>query len=285
MKGSGLVAISAFFFATYGVWSKLMAGTFGEFNQAIIKAIILLTLLLPIGIKLGWYKKISRQDWKWFIAIALSGGLNQAPYYFGFMHLTVGTATLLFYTALTLGSYIIGAVFFSEKIDWGKQLAFLMAVGGLVIIYKFQLGSGQLWPAICTIFAGLMGATGVALSKKLSSNYSEIQIITGYLVAMIILNPIFSIIAGETMPVLSLTTPWMAQMGYAVSYILANTAVVAGFRHLDPSIGALVGLLEVIFAAIFGIVIFSEVLTWQLVIGGGLILMAMSLPELVKLKK
>jgi drug/metabolite transporter (DMT)-like permease len=128
-----------------------------------------------------------------------------------------------------------------------------------------------------------MGAVGVTLSKKLSGNYSEIQIIAGYLVAMILVNPVLSFLAGESFPRVGLTIPWLAQLGYAASYLIANTAVVAGYKHLDPSIGALVGLLEVIFGAIFGMILFGEVITMQLILGGGLIILAMSLPDLARL--
>lgn len=139
--------------------------------------------------------------------------------------------------------------------------------------------------ALSTIAAGLMGSVGVVLSKKLSGNYPELQIITGYLLAMILVNPLLSFITGETLPGLEDTTAWIAQFGYAISYLIANLAVVAGFKYLDPSIGALIGLLEVIFAAVLGVIIFQENLTMQLVIGSGLIIIAMSLPELVNLYK
>ena len=105
MKGASLVTISALFFATYGIWSKLMLGTFGEYNQATVKAIILLSFIIPYAFVSKTFKKINKSDYIWFFIIASVGGLNQAPYYFGFEHLTVGSATLLFYSGLTPVSY------------------------------------------------------------------------------------------------------------------------------------------------------------------------------------
>ncbi len=285
MKGASLITISAVFFATYGIWSKLMIGTFGEFNQAVIKAIILLSFIVPYAVIKKSFKKIKKQDFKWFLIIAAVGGLNQAPYYFGFEHLTVGTAALLFYTGLTLGAYILGAVFFKEEINLQKKAAFMIAFMGLCVIYKFQLQSGQLLAAGFAFIAGIMGSVAVVFSKKLSGEYSEIQIVTGYLVAMIIFNPILSLLYGEPIPSMVNVIPWLAQLGYAGSFLIANLAVVSGFKYLDPSVGALIGLLEVVFAAILGIIIFKESITMQFILGSGLILIAIALHDLVELAK
>jgi drug/metabolite transporter (DMT)-like permease len=195
----------------------------------------------------------------------------------------VGTATLLFYAALTLGAYGLGLMFFREKLNGAKIGALVMAMTGLAVIYELHLTSGQLLPAAATFAAGLMGATGVVLSKKLSGNYPEFQIILAYLAAMIVINPVMSFFLGEKLPDPAFSGAWLAQIGYAVSYLISNTAVVAGFKHLDPSIGALIGLLEVLFAAGFGVILFGEEITVQLLAGGSLILAAAGLPDIVSL--
>ncbi len=285
MKGASLVTVSALFFATYGIWSKLMLGTFGEYNQATVKAIILLSFIIPYAFVSKTFKKINKRDYIWFFIIASVGGLNQAPYYFGFEHLTVGSATLLFYSGLTLGAYILGAVFFKEEINLVKKLALIIAFIGLSVIYRFEIQPDQIVAAFAAFVAGIMGSAAVVFSKKLSGEYSEVQIVTGYIVAMIIFNPLLSFFSGEPMPQVDSILPWFAQFAYAVSYLIANLTVVAGFKYLDPSVGALIGLLEVIFAAIMGILIFNEVITLQFILGSILILFAISLNDLIQLAR
>ena len=126
IKGPLLITISAFFYASYGIWSRLMMDSFQEFNQAWIRGLLLIFILIPFGIWQKKFKKIAKRDIKWFIVIALSGGLNQAPYFYGFKHLPVGTATLLFYTMLTIGAYLIGKFFFKEKIAWIKYFSLFL---------------------------------------------------------------------------------------------------------------------------------------------------------------
>lgn len=79
---------------------------------------------------------------------------------------------------------------------------------------------------------------------------------------------------------------WFPQIFYTICYLFANSAVVRGFSLIkEPSVGGLIGLMEVIFAASFGIVFFGEQLTGGLLVGGGLLLLAAAVPDLSKLLK
>lgn len=283
LKGSGFVVISAFFFGTYGIWARLMEGSFGDFSQAWTRGVLLLLVLIPLGLMTKSFKQIKKQDIKWFLLISLAGGINQAPYYYGFAHVSIGTATLLFYLMLTLGSFVLGKLFFHEKLTGVKYMSFILATIGLIVIYKLALTPGQIIPALATMAAGLLGATFVVFSKRLSSNYSELEILSIDVVAVVVCNVVLSLIIGDRIPSFQNHSAWLAQGAYAIAFLLANLMVIAGYKYLEPSIGGLLGLLEVIFAAIFGVVFFHEVLSTQLIIGSGFILLAAALPDLYKL--
>lgn len=293
--GSIYIIVSALFYASYGIWSKLMAGFFGEFNQAWIRALILVLVLTGYGLaaskfqadksKTSHFKPIKKQDLPWFIVISLCGGLNQAPYFFGMEHLPVGTAVLLFYLMLTIGAYLIGKIFFNEKITPVKLTSLFLALIGLLIIYRFSLTASQLLPAGLMSLAGLMGAGVVVFSKKISSSYSETQILTSVFATMFLINLPLSLLLGETIPSLTAATAWLGQAGYTSAMLIANAAVVAGFKHLDPSVGGVLGLLEVVFAAMFGIMFFGETMTASLAVGSLLIIIAAGLSDVVGLWK
>lgn len=284
ITGASYVLTSALFFSTYGIWSKLMSHSFGEFSQAWTRGLIMLAVIIPIGIIRKDFQKIAQKDLKWFVLISLIGGLNQAPYFLGFKYLPVGTATLLFYAFLTLGSFIFGRLFFAEVINRPKQLAFLLSLAGMFLIYKFYLLPTQIIPALLTAIAGLMGATFVVFSKKLSNTYSEIQILSSDFFVVFFGNLAISVIIGDHLPNLTLSVPWIAQFGYAGAMLLANAAVIAGFAKLEPSIGGLIGLAEILFGIFFGVIFFGEILTLPMIFGAGLILLGMILPQLKELK-
>ena len=282
-KGAGFILMSAFFYASYGVWSRLMANHFGEFSQAWTRGLVLLVGTLVLNVIFKFFKPIKKGDWKWFLIIGLMG-LNQAPYFYGFKYLTVGTATLMFYAALLIGGYVIGKLSFKEKITKVKWMSLGLALLGMLVIYQLTLNSNQLLAVALTVLAGLMGAGGVVFAKKLSGEYPEIQIMTSYFVSITVVNFIMSAIFKDALPVFGFSVPWLAQFGYLVAFLVANLAVIQGFKYLEPSIGSLIGLVEIIFGVVFGVVLFGETVGMGVILGSVLILAAAMLPN-IKLKK
>lgn len=284
-RGTGLITLSAVFFASYGVWSRLMQTGLGEFSQAWTRAAFLLPILIIVGAFTKQFKPIQKADWRWFFLIGSMGALNQAPYYYAFAHLPVGLATLLFYSGLTLGGYIIGALFFKELLTKIKLTSLGLALIGLVVMFGQDFNSTSLLPIVASVAAGIMGATAIVFSKKLSSNYSELQTIMSYLVLMLPANLILSQIFGESLPAIANLAVWLPAIGYALSFMFANLTVVAGFRYLEPSVGALIGLSEVVLAGVYGLILFADQLTTTMLIGSAIVLLAIALPELTKFKQ
>lgn len=278
-KGAGFILISAFFYASYGVWSRLMAGYFGEFSQAWTRGLVLLIGTLILNSIFKFFKPIKKGDGKWFVIISLAG-LNQAPYFYGFKYLNVGTATLMFYAALLIGGYVIGRFSFKERITKVKWLSLGLALLGMGVIYQLTLNSGQLLAVGLTVLAGLMGAGGVVFTKKLSGDYPEIQIMMSYFISITIVNFIMSVIFKDALPVLGFNVPWLAQSGYILAFLVANLAVIQGFKYLEPSVGSLIGLVEIILGILFGVIFFGEIVGFGMVIGSGLILAAAILPNI-----
>lgn len=279
-KGASLILTSAFFYATYGIWSRLMGNAFGEFSQAWTRGLALLVFVLVFNLKFKIFRPLQKRDLPWLATIGLAGGLNQAPYYFGFQHLSIGTATLLFYAALVVGGYLLGKVFFNERITAVKIVSLLLAVVGMSSIYHFQLSPSQFFAASMTIIAGLLGSITVILPRKLVGDYPEFQVMVSYFSLQIVFNGALSILYQDSLPHLSNITPWLGQFAYATSMLFANWAAIEGYKQYDASIGSLIGLAEIIFGVAFGIIIFHEPLTLGIAVGSLIIISAAALPHL-----
>ena len=224
-----------------------MGSPFGEYTQAWTRGLFLFSFIFLANLKFHFFKPFKRQDWPWFIAIALAGGLNQAPYYFGFQHLEISTATLLFYASLVVGGYVLGKFCLKEIINFPKIISLVISILGMVLIYRFSLRPDQILAALLTCLAGFLGSATVVLTKKLSGNFHEFQIMTGYFTAQVILNGPISQITHEVMPAFTAITPWLAQLGYAAAMLIANLSAIEGFKHLEGSLGSLIGMAEIIF--------------------------------------
>lgn len=284
IKGTTYITISALFFASYGIWSRLMHDTFTPFNQAWTRGLFLSLVLVIIGAIGHQFTRISRKDIPWFTIIALCGGLNQAPYYFGFEHLPIGTATLLFYASLVIGGYLVGWLVTQERITPIKLFSLIMSIIGMGIIYRFSLTASQLYPATLTVLAGLMGAGSAVLPKKLTTSYSETQVLTLTILSMFTCNLLISVFLHEPLPVFSLSIAWLGWLGYAIALLIANLTVIAGFKYLDATWGSVLGTLEIIFAILFGILLFDETLTTSTLVGMTILFTAILIPYLKPLQ-
>jgi len=281
-RGSSLILTSAFFYGTYGIWSRIMGSAFGEFSQAWSRGLILLIFVLVLNWRLKIFKPLQKRDLPWLVAIGLAGGLNQAPYYFGFQNLSIGTATLLFYAALVVGGYILGKVFFGEKMTLIKILGLILAITGMTFIFQFELEATQFWAATLTVIAGMLGSITVILPRKLVGAYPEFQIMVSYFLAQIFFNGILSFIFQNSLPPITNITPWLGQFAYAGAMLLANWAAIEGYRQLDASLGSLIGLAEIIFGVVFGILLFGEALSKGIIVGSLVIILAAALPHLTR---
>lgn len=279
VKGSGFILMSTFFYATYGIWSRLMADSFGVFSQSWTRGLILLVITLVLNIFLKFIKPINKKDWIWFLIIGLTA-LNQAPIFFGFKYLNIGTATLLFYSALLIGGYLVGKFVFKEKLTKRKLFSLLLAFLGMLIIYGLVISPDQFLAAGLMVLAGLMGACGSILPKKLSQNYSEMQIMISYYVVMLVADFILAQLMNNPLPKLEFNIGWLAQLGYVFAFLIANLTVIKGFKYIDASVGSLIGLVEILFGILFGVIFFGETIGLGTVIGGVLIIVSAMSPNL-----
>jgi len=62
ISGIFWITLSALFFGSYGIWSKLMAGSFGDFSQGWIRGLLIVLILVPIGIYKKSFKRVDRND-------------------------------------------------------------------------------------------------------------------------------------------------------------------------------------------------------------------------------
>ena len=283
IKGTLFILNSALFYASYGIWSRLMGGAFGKFTQAWTRGLLLLTVILLINLKFRLFRAIKHSDWIWFLIIALAGGLNQAPYYFGFQHLSIGTATLLFYASLVVSGYLQAKFALKEKINKAKLISLIVSIGGMILIYRFSLHPDQILAAILTCLAGFLGAATVVLTKKLSGHYHEFQIMAGYFILQVVINGPLALITHEVFPPTTSIYLWIAPLAYAFSYLIANFGAIEGFKYVEGSIGSLIGLAEILFGVLFGFLFFHEIISLSTLVGGLLIIFAAAFPSLIDL--
>lgn len=285
LKGIIYVFLSAIAFASYGVWSKLLGEGFGVFFQGWVRSAIVLAILIPIVYFTGNWKKMERKDWKWLSVPVLFGIFTQAPLYYAYIHAGIGIATVLFFAMFLLTSYIVGWFVVKEKMNYIKITSFLLAVLGLFITFGFSIKEFSLIALSMAAVNGVASGGEVATTKKVTNKYSSLQVTILIWVGILITHLIASLLVGEQQIIPAFDIHWLAMLGYVVTGIGGFWLVVEGFKFIDASIGGLIGLLEIVFGVLFGIMWFNEILTPAIAVGSIIILIAAALPSLKELKR
>lgn len=281
LKSSFYIFASAFFFGTYGIWSRMMGGSFDALTQGWTRSMLVLLILIPAGIIMGSFKPIIIKDLRWWLLYCLPGSLVIPFYYYGYTHLEIGTATLVFYASLTLTSYVLGFVAFGERMTRTKLISLLLGMTGLVLVYMRSVSANsQLsFPLLVTVLSGICGGIEVVFTKKLSDRYSPLQLtVMIFIVSLLLCLALSYMVHGFT----TLSTniiAWTGNILHGFATVAAFFLVVLGYKDIEPSIGGIIGLSEILFGILFGVLLYHETLTDSVIGGFILISTAALLPN------
>lgn len=282
IKGPLFIFISSILFGSYGIWAVLLGTDFGVFYQGYVRALLVLAVLVPAVIITKSWQPVIWADAKKYAWCCIFGIFTQAPLYYAFQNAGVGISSLIFFAMLLITSYVVGFVLIGEQLNRVKVISLVLAIIGLVLTFWSQLHVFSLLALVLAAVNGIASGGEVATTKLIPEKFSTLQ--TSILIwAVIAITHIpASLIAGEYQIIPALNGQWLAMLGFALAGVLAFWLVVEGFKYVDASIGGLIGLLEIVFAILFGILVFNEAITWSIIVGALLIIGAAVLPHVRK---
>lgn len=280
LYGSILVLISSILFGSYGIWSVLLGSDFGVFFQGYIRSGIVLLFLIPICYFTNSWTKMEKPDWKYFYWCCGFAIFTQAPLYYAFQHSGVGISSLIFFAVSLITAYIVGKLLLSEKIDTIKIISLLLAFTGLVFIFYSSLGVFSVFALLMAGLNGIASGGEVSTTKLVPSKFSAVQ--TSIIVwgSIFITHLPMSFLVGEQQILPQLNIHWLAMFCFAMAGLLAFYLTVEGYKYIEASVGGLVGLLEIVFAIIFGWLAFGEHITYSIIFGSAIILFSAVLPNI-----
>lgn len=282
IRGSIYITISAFMFALYGVFLRQLEH-YDIFYQTYVKSFLIVLILLIIGTYQRSFKKIEQKDYGAYALVILFTVFSVAPITYAYRYLELGTASFLFYASLTIFSYIFGALYFSEKFDTIKILSFILSLMGMILVFAVKLPQGLLLPIAMCVLNGLASSGEVVFSKLISNKYTSNQITLIIFLSIAISHLFISVILGEKQDIGLITTNLYWNLLFCAASIAGMYTVIEGFKLLEPSIGAIIGLSEIVFSVLLGILLYADKISMQVFSGGILIIVAAALPNLYDL--
>lgn len=278
-KGTISLLVAALLYGLFGVFSRVIQFKIPIFYQAWIRNIFVLLLFIIIVFITKSWKKVHKGDLKWFIARSVAGFISFIGIYWAFNYISFGTVYFISYASATIGGFLLGKVLCDEKINKVKMIALGLSVAGIYLVFKESVRLENPFFTLVAFIAGFGNAGWNVFSKKISGRYSNIQINSIDTLFAFILPFIFSLYLKETWVLPTFNITWLATALLGMLFLTTGFLVVYGFKHVEAQKGTLIMLLDVVLGVFFGYLFFKEIPSFISVIGGGLILFAIVLPN------
>lgn len=281
IKGVLALLFSAVVFGSYGIYSRMIGLEFGAFSQSWVRNTLVSLLIFSVMI-INWkkfWKSLQKKDIPIFFVWTLGGSVNMVFFFIAANKIQIGTLYFIAYAFIILSGFLFGNLFFKEKLNVVKVISSILAIIGLCLVYTVSIDSNNYLYILFSAIVGITSAFWTSVSKKISPHYSNIQMIgIDSLVSFAVTFGIAMIIR-EPIPSISFSVSWLGILLNSITQILGVGAVIYGYKHIEVQLASIITPVEVVFAALFGFIIFQETLPLLSLLGGFCILSAALLPH------
>lgn len=275
--GASLVVLSSFFYASYGIWTKLMGNFFDGFTVSVFRSILVVLILGSIAL---YYRRLEALHWRrnglYIVGMILASIFTWGPYYFAILTAGVGISLAINYVGLVIGMFFFGWLFAKERFTKDKIISAILGIIGLGFVFSPTVSGVGLLACIAALTSGLSSAANSVFSKKIHYNATQSTLVLW--IASIIANASMVSVLGKTYPVFHWQVQWFYLFIFAIASLIASWSFVGGIKRIDAGAAGILGLLELVFGVIFGIIFFREKLTLIILVGMVIILCAAAIP-------
>jgi drug/metabolite transporter (DMT)-like permease len=277
--GASLVVLSSLFYASYGIWTKLMGDFFDGYMASALRSVVVLFTLVPIAIL---YRQWEPIDWKhnarYLLGMLLSALLIWGPLYYAILHAGVGLSLAINYASLVIGAFFFGRLITKERLTRDKLLSAALGLIGLYLVFSPSVASLGWLALIAAAVSGLSGAANMVMAKQIS--YSTTQSAIAVWTTSVIANAFMAFIFSDPIPVIGWHIQWLYLVIFALASVIASWTLIKGVKLIDASIAGILGLLEIVFGVAFGALFFGERIGSIALLGVLIIIASAALPYL-----
>lgn len=258
------ILIASAGFSAMGALIKLLSASLDSFQIVFFRSVAGFLVMVPIALHAGRHVWRTRHP-RLHLARGAAGITAMSCGFYALAHLPLATAVAITFTK-PLFMIVLAVMFLGESVRWRRWSA--TAVGFLGVLIMLRPGSGGLEPAmLVALMQALAIAAAVTLVKRMPVSESNLTVLLYFAVISTI---------GTLGPALWVwQTPTWAEAGIAAAMGLlgvgAQTAIVKGYRTGEATAAAPFDYSRLLFASIFGFLLFAEVPDAWTIMGAGVI--------------
>lgn len=275
--GASLVVVSSFFYASYGVWTKLMGNFFEGYTASALRSILVLAILVPIALALRKFEPLQlKKNYGYIMALIIASCFIWGPLYYSILHAGISMTLTVAYASIVIGMFLFGWLMGGERFTRDKAISATLGIIGLVLIFS-PSSSSVLWlPLALAAISGLGSAFNTVVVKKIPYNATQATLMLW--ITSVVANVFMAILLREKHPAIGLHTQWLYLLFFAVASVIATWSLVTGVKLIEAGAAGVLGLLEVVFGVGFGMVFFHERPDVLAMIGIMVIVVASAIP-------
>jgi drug/metabolite transporter (DMT)-like permease len=275
--GASLVVLSSLFYASYGIWTKLMGNFFEGYTASALRSVLVILILLPIALT---YHKLEplrlKQNWRYITGMVIASLFTWGPLYYAILHAGVGISLAIAYASIVMGSFFFGWILGRERFTKDKAISAVLGIIGLGLIFSPNTSSLGWVALLAALVSGLSAGANTVFSKQIRYNATQSTIVLW--VASVIANFLMAFVINEHHPSIGWYVQWLYLVFFAIASVIASWSLVKGVKLIDAGAAGVLGLLEIVFGVLFGVIFFHERPDVVALVGMAVIMAAAAIP-------
>ena len=272
-------------FGLSGVMAKYLSSSLNPYQVVEYRFVIALFSALLIAMLLRKRIRFGEHDKRTLVLFALSFPVSVILFTLAIFNTSVALAVFSFYIATLVSSFVLGRVFFGERIYIYKQIALVLV---LLAIFAFAnpfqeaaLGIGFLYGLLSGVVQGIASS----FQKKLSSSTDRMSLLVAQTAAGAMLAALVLISINEPLVVSLSGFDWFVATVFGVSMLMISYLFLVGFKYTNLNTGSILVSSELFFGPLFALVLLGETLGVHVLLGGVLTIVAAVFANLPAPKK
>jgi len=247
--------VSCFLFACMGVCVKLASGAFSTGEIVFWRGLV--SMLMMAG--LAWNRGIalSTPHWRMHLSRSISGSTALVRYFFAIGALPLATAVTLNYTSPLFLALLL-ALFMGERLNALASGAVLMGFAGVVLLLRPTLQPEQWLGAVVGLGSGALASLAYLSLRELGrKGEPEVRTMFWFSLMTTVIGLAWSVFGELHLPDLrQLAT----LLGVGLFGGLAQLAMTRSYRYGRTVVSANLSYATVVFASLFGMLLWDEIM-------------------------
>jgi drug/metabolite transporter (DMT)-like permease len=256
-----------------------MGNFFDGYTASAFRSVVVVLILLPFALTSHSFQPLRlKQNGRYIIGMVIASLFTWGPLYYAYLHAGISISTTINYASIVLSQFFFGWLFAGERFTKDKGLSALLGAIGLALVFSPSI-KGIGWVALGAAFvSGLSVGANTVFAKKIKYNATQSTITLW--TASVAANFIMVIVLSRPMPSFSWHIQWLYLLLFAAVSVVASWSLVRGVKLIDVGAAGVLGLLEIVFGVMFGVIFFHDKFGLLVCLGITVIIAAAAIPYL-----